>query len=276
MKSEDHKIVRDLGFSLLAEGTILKIKADGYSMYPSIKPGTTIFIEPFKEYFNLAPGQIIALKRESGFVVHRLIRKETGGDKILYYTRGDSCKYEDKPVTGDQIAGKVIRVEDRKQRIREGSSLVTKPCYFFNRNIVWFILKIKRIHRFLITRPAGPITILMLFPIPLCSLVIPVAIGTFVFFVVITHFTLTTKCTTLENSGTSTIRTPSLLATPCPQGGAQTQKSLPACRSDSAGRDLGVSYIVGELRTSQRCTKNYIMNTSVIISETSGLYESEI
>jgi len=33
MKSEDHKIVRDLGFSLLAEGTILKIKADGYSMY---------------------------------------------------------------------------------------------------------------------------------------------------------------------------------------------------------------------------------------------------
>ena len=31
-----------------------------------------------------------------------------------------------------------------------------------------------------------------------------------------------------------------------PQGGAQTQKSLPACRSDSAGRDLGVSFIVAQ------------------------------
>ncbi len=48
---------------------------------------------------------------------------------------------------------------------------------------------------------------------------------------------LTTKCTTLENSGTSTIITPALLATPYPQGGAQTQKSPLG--------DLGVSYIVG-------------------------------
>ena len=227
MKSEDHKIVRDLGFSLLAEGTMLKIKADGYSMYPSIKPGTTIFIEAFKEYFNLAPGQIIALKRESGFVVHRLIRKETGGDKILYYTRGDSCKYEDKPVTGDQIAGKVIRVEDRKQRIREGSSLVTKPCYFFNRVIVWFILKIKRIHRFLITRPAGPITILMLFPIPLCSLVMYLVL-------LCGNMTLTGWCSNSK----------------VPLGGFR-----------------------GEFYSS---TKDCMKQTSVIISETSGLYESEI
>ena len=50
------------------------------------------------------------------------------------------------------------------------------------------------------------------------------------------HSSLTTKCTTLENSGTSTIITPALLATPYPQGGAQTQKSPLG--------DLGVSYIV--------------------------------
>jgi len=228
MKSEDHKIVRDLGFSLLAEGTILKIKADGYSMYPSIKPGTTIFIEPFKEYFNLAPGQIIALKRESGFVVHRLIRKETGGDKILYYTRGDSCKYEDKPVTGDQIAGKVIRVEDRKQRIREGSSLVTKPCYFFNRVIVWFILKIKRIHRFLITRPAGPITILMLFPIPLCSFVIPVAIGTFVFFCGNNSFYFNHKVYHLRELRNINHKNSFPSCHPLPPGG-RSDSEVPAC-----------------------------------------------
>jgi len=171
--NEDHNIIRDLGFSLLAEGTILKIKADGYSMYPSIKPGTTIFIEPLKEDENIVPEQIIAWKRESGFVVHRLIRTENRVDQVLYYTRGDSCKYEDKPVTADQIAGKVIRVEDRKHRIREENSLIEKPCYSANRIIVWSLLKIKRIYRFFISRYAGSITILMLIAIPLFSFMIP-------------------------------------------------------------------------------------------------------
>ncbi len=174
--NEDHNIIRDLGFSLLAEGTILKIKADGYSMYPSIKPGTTIFIQPLKEYDDIIPGHIIAWKRESGFVVHRLVRTENKGDQVLYHTRGDSCKYEDKPVTIDQIAGIVIRIEDMKHRIREGNKLIKEPCYPLNRFIVWFILKTKRIHRFFMNKSAGSITILMSIAIPLCSFVI-----TFVF-----------------------------------------------------------------------------------------------
>lgn len=139
---DDHKLVRDLGFSLLAEGTILKIKANGYSMYPSIKPGTTIFIEPMEDYSDLLPGEIIAWKRVSGFVVHRFIRTENRGNEVYYYTRGDSCRFEDKPVTSNQIAGKVIRIEDRKGRIKEGKELIKHPCHFSNSVIVWFLLKI--------------------------------------------------------------------------------------------------------------------------------------
>ena len=167
MKNEDHIIVRDLGFLLLEKGTILKIKANGFSMYPSIKPGTIIFIEPVKEDGNIIPGQIIYLEKEMGFVVHRLIRRENKDDQVLYYTRGDSCKNEDKPVKSDQIAGKVIRMEDRKHRIREGNSLITKPCYSINRIIVWLILKIKRIYGFFTNKSAGSLTILMLIAIPL-------------------------------------------------------------------------------------------------------------
>ena len=170
--SDDNKIVRDLGFSLLSEGTTLKIKADGYSMYPSIKPGTTIFIGPQTEYTDLVPGEIIAWKRESGFVVHRFIRIENRGNEFVYFTRGDSSKYEDKPVTRDHIAGKVIRVEDRKHRIREGSRLIKKPCYSINMIIVWIMIKIKRIYRLFLTRSTDSITILMLIAIPLCSFVI--------------------------------------------------------------------------------------------------------
>ena len=137
---DTNRIVRDLGFSLLDEGKNLKIKADGYSMYPSIKPGTIIFIEPFTVNNDPEPGEIVAWKRESGFVVHRLVRSERQGNDVIYITRGDSCRYEDRPVTRDQIAGKVIRIEDRKNRIIEGRELILKPCYFVNRIIVKVLL----------------------------------------------------------------------------------------------------------------------------------------
>jgi len=146
-KRDYNRLVRDLGFSLLDEGKNLKIKAGGYSMYPSIKPGTTIFIEPLKADNDPAPGEIIAWKRESGFVVHRLVRLEKHGNDVIFFTRGDSCRYEDKAVTRDQIAGKVIRTENRKKRIKKGRELIIKPSHLVNWIIVWLLLKIKRIFK---------------------------------------------------------------------------------------------------------------------------------
>jgi len=150
-----HIAVRDLGFSLLAEGKILKIKADGYSMYPTVKPGSVIYIEPLTENMSPAPGEIIAWKRESGFVVHRLVRIIRNGDKTIYFTRGDSCAYEDQPVTRDLIAGKVTMMEYRNEEIK-GSQMVRKSCYFTNRLNVRIILKIKRIFN-LLTNPPAPL-----------------------------------------------------------------------------------------------------------------------
>ena len=146
-------VVRDLSFSLLTEGKILKIKANGYSMYPLIKPGSVIFIEPLSDEPTLTPGEIIAWKRESGFVVHRLIRITLNGNEITYFTRGDSCARIDNPVTRDQIAGKVVRVETLNNKIIEGPQLIRNPCYIINRMNVWFIIKIKRIFSLLTDPP---------------------------------------------------------------------------------------------------------------------------
>ena len=154
-KRDYNRLVRDLGFSLLDEGKNLKIKAGGYSMYPSIKPGTTIFIEPLKADNDPAPGEIIAWKRESGFVVHRLVRLEKHGNDVIFFTRGDSCRYEDKAVTRDQIAGKVVRIENKNNEIKGGSQLIRKPCYLINRLNVNIILKFNRIFKF-VTTPLPP------------------------------------------------------------------------------------------------------------------------
>jgi len=130
---DKHKIIRDIGFSLLAEGRIIKVRADGFSMFPSLKPGSMIYIQPITGDTTPLPGEIVAWKRESGLVVHRLVRILKNDGNILFITRGDSCTNEDKAVGADQVVGKVFRVEDLKGRIITGEDLIRKPVYLYNR-----------------------------------------------------------------------------------------------------------------------------------------------
>jgi hypothetical protein len=44
-------------------------------MYPSIKPGSIVFIEPAPMFHLFEYGDIVAWKLEKGFIVHRIIRK---------------------------------------------------------------------------------------------------------------------------------------------------------------------------------------------------------
>jgi signal peptidase I len=143
---ENNIIVKEIGFSLLAEGKTLRVKADGFSMYPSIKPGSVILIEPAPAGYFPSPGEIIAWKRKSGLVAHRLVRIAKEGTKVLYFTRGDSCAYEDRPVTHDQIAGKVIQVETPSGTIlASGEKLIRKPSYLYNRLMVWVLVRIRKV-----------------------------------------------------------------------------------------------------------------------------------
>ena len=143
---EKHIIVKDIGFSLLAGGTALKVKADGYSMFPAIKPGSVILIEPLPEGLSPLPGEIIAWKRESGFVVHRLVRITDEYNKRFFITRGDSCPFEDPPVSADLIAGKVIQVETRSGTVvATGDELIRKPSYLYNRLMVWVMVRIRKV-----------------------------------------------------------------------------------------------------------------------------------
>ncbi|MBN2633535.1 MAG: S24/S26 family peptidase [Bacteroidales bacterium] len=143
---EHISIVRETGFSLLSEGKTLKIRAEGYSMYPSVKPGSVIYIEaPGQDYMPLR-GEIIAWKRQTGFVVHRVIRIIDRPDSKELVTRGDSCRYEDQPVEMGKLAGKVVRIETPSgTKVAEGRELITKPLYLYNRLLVWFILRFKKV-----------------------------------------------------------------------------------------------------------------------------------
>ncbi len=126
--------MKDLSLTLLAEGKTIRIKAHGYSMYPCIKPGSLIIIEPVKVKGPPVPGEIIAIQRENGLIVHRLTRIIKKEGIPLYTARGDSNAYSDDPVKLSMIVGRVTGAETTGENpVKADIRINTKPDYFFNR-----------------------------------------------------------------------------------------------------------------------------------------------
>jgi signal peptidase I len=138
--------VKNIGTSLLSEGTTIRIKAHGYSMYPSIRPGSLLIIEPLKVKGDPQRGEIVAIKRESGLVVHRVIKILIKDGKRYYVARGDSNARTDQPVPASMIAGRVIKAEPTGENPRPANiSINTSPSWVLNRIRVIFIMIRKKL-----------------------------------------------------------------------------------------------------------------------------------
>ena len=124
-----------MSVSLLSEGKTIRIKAHGYSMYPTIKPGTVILIEPVRKKGPPGVGEIVAIKKEKGIIVHRIVKVISEEGVRKYIARGDSNSRPDLPVTADVIIGRVTGVEGFPTL---PENFKKKPHYFQNRlNVIW-------------------------------------------------------------------------------------------------------------------------------------------
>ena len=142
----NHAIVKDIGLTLLSEGKTIRIKAHGYSMYPCIKPGSLILIEPLNIKGAPLPGEIIAVKRETGLIVHRHCKTIKKNGTTFYIARGDSNAHADNPVKIDRIAGRIVRAESTGENsVVADISINSNPNYFINRIRVIGILLWKKI-----------------------------------------------------------------------------------------------------------------------------------
>jgi signal peptidase I len=143
----NHTIVKDIGLTLLSEGKTIRIKAHGYSMYPCIRPGSLILIEPLNIKGMPRPGEIIAIRREAGLIVHRLVKIIKKNGTTYYIARGDSNAYADNQVKIDKIAGRIVRAESTGENpLIADIRINTKPKFFINRIRVIGILLLKKIH----------------------------------------------------------------------------------------------------------------------------------
>ena len=117
-----HALREFLG-AVLEHDVPFRFTARGYSMYPFVKDGDVITVEPFSSSNGgrqRGPrlGDIVAFCRpETGqLVVHRAIGRQRG--KVLL--RGDNCRQPDDPVDLGAVLGRISRVERRGRAVRFG------------------------------------------------------------------------------------------------------------------------------------------------------------
>jgi hypothetical protein len=95
---------------MLTEGKEIVITAGGYSMWPAIKPGDRIIISPPDTDKPLKAGRVAALRRDGGFVVHRITAIQRGKLSIFIKTQGDASMIPDPWSTEKDVAGLVREI----------------------------------------------------------------------------------------------------------------------------------------------------------------------
>lgn len=93
--------------ALLMNGLGFRFQARGNSMYPTIRDGEILHVQPTSTR-ELRPGDIVLFNDGQHFRAHRLVRV----DEDMFVTRGDSALDADDAIHASQIIGKVIAKEN--------------------------------------------------------------------------------------------------------------------------------------------------------------------
>jgi len=114
------KLLLDLTTELLSRGTTVRFRPSGRSMYPSIREGELITVEPVVAS-DVKLGDIVLYRSERGLIAHRVVGTSPTQSSVLsphnFFLQGDASLSSDQPVEAHQILGRVVGVQ------RDGRSL---------------------------------------------------------------------------------------------------------------------------------------------------------
>jgi signal peptidase I len=125
---------------LLRSGILVRFRAPGYSMYPTILHEDVITVEPIKPE-AIKVGDIALYHSENSVIAHRVLKIENKSDihtdsqssalspQSCFILRGDARPVGDNPINAEQILGKVVSVE-RNGRCINPYSLKVKLTFY--------------------------------------------------------------------------------------------------------------------------------------------------
>lgn len=117
---------------LLEEGNQIRVKPQGYSMYPLLVPGRDEVVIEQEDPSRLHRGDIVLFRREGSILVlHRICRRR--GDD--FFMVGDNQKQIEGPIGITQIKGKVTTV------IRGGRTISAENWLYRMYSFIWLWLR---------------------------------------------------------------------------------------------------------------------------------------
>jgi hypothetical protein len=139
---------RDIGIvtAILESGNCVELPANGYSMFPTLKPGYNVIVKPLPEGVLPEPGSVVIYKDNGIMVMHRLLEITVGDNGHLQFkTRGDSRMAPDKPSTQKQFLGIAVRYKGVKGEHPVRIFVPAAWRYNYNYLLLWVYSMIKKI-----------------------------------------------------------------------------------------------------------------------------------
>ena len=120
---------------LLQDGNILKLKPQGYSMYPLFIPGRDEALIQQAALESLRKNDVVLYRRDSGILVlHRICRITDNGFNLV----GDNQREVEGPLRPSQIIGRLVAF------VRDGKEIsVRQPFYRFLSSLWLFLLPVR-------------------------------------------------------------------------------------------------------------------------------------
>ena len=94
---------------VLTAGSIVRFRAEGTSMYPTIRDGEAIAIAAVSTS-DVVRGDVLLCRHKNRMVAHRVVSVATRGTERFFELRGDSNASCDTPIGADAVVGRIIGV----------------------------------------------------------------------------------------------------------------------------------------------------------------------
>jgi len=100
-----------LSADLLHAGIALRFTAQGSSMKPMLRNGDILVVKPVDKHRIKIGDIVLCTVSERRVVVHRVIRKRTGKDGLVFLVQGDRVSKPDGWVAEEMVHGRVESAE---------------------------------------------------------------------------------------------------------------------------------------------------------------------
>lgn len=91
---------------IIGQGRSVQIIASGYSMFPFLRKGDLLTVEPVP-MDKIKRGDVVVFESEQKWVAHRVIQINHNPEGIEFLLRGDTCFAFDPPVNKENFIGAV-------------------------------------------------------------------------------------------------------------------------------------------------------------------------